>query len=55
MDIRQDFVDAVRSHRRPGVTGQDGRDALALATRVADAMSSTLIETTSRGAEAPSF
>jgi predicted dehydrogenase len=32
----EDFVDAVRRSRRPGVTGQDGRDALALATRVAD-------------------
>ena len=31
-----DFADAVRSGRPPGVTGQDGRAALALATRVAD-------------------
>jgi predicted dehydrogenase len=30
-----DFADAVRSKRRPGVSGQDGRAALALATRVA--------------------
>jgi predicted dehydrogenase len=34
----QDFVDAVRTGRRPGVTGRDGRDALALATRVAETM-----------------
>lgn len=33
-----DFVDAVRTGRQPGVTGQDGRDALALATRIADLM-----------------
>src|SRR6266545_184453 len=32
----QDFIDAVRTRRRPGVTGRDGRDALALATRVAE-------------------
>jgi predicted dehydrogenase len=31
-----DFADAVRSGRRPEVSGQDGRAALALATRVAD-------------------
>ena len=31
-----DFVEAVRLRRRPGVSGQDGRDALALATRVAE-------------------
>ncbi len=34
----QDFIDAVRTRRRPGVTGRDGRDALALATRVAETM-----------------
>jgi predicted dehydrogenase len=33
-----DFVEAVRSGRRPGVTGRDGRLALELATRVADTM-----------------
>ena len=33
-----DFVEAVRHQRRPGVTGRDGRDALALATRVAELM-----------------
>jgi predicted dehydrogenase len=33
-----DFVDAVRSRRPPLVTGQDGRRALALATRVAEAI-----------------
>jgi predicted dehydrogenase len=49
----EDFVDAVRSARRPGVTGHDGRDALALATRVADAMAATLMDT-HRGTEAPS-
>jgi predicted dehydrogenase len=30
----EDFVEAVRSHGRPRVTGQDGRGALALAERV---------------------
>ena len=34
----EDFVGAVRAGRPPGVTGQDGRDALALATRVAASM-----------------
>jgi predicted dehydrogenase len=34
----EDFVDAVRTRRQPGVTGRDGRDALALATRVAEKM-----------------
>lgn len=33
-----DFVDAVKSKRPPVVTGQDGRDALALATRIAELM-----------------
>ena len=33
-----DFVDAIRTRRQPGVTGRDGRAALALATRVADLM-----------------
>jgi predicted dehydrogenase len=33
-----DFVEAVRLGRAPRVTGQAGRDALALATRVADAI-----------------
>ena len=33
-----DFVDAVRRKREPGVSGRAGREALALATRVAEAM-----------------
>jgi predicted dehydrogenase len=33
-----DFVDAVRHKRQPGVTGQAGRDALQLATRIAEKM-----------------
>ena len=33
-----DFVDAVRTGRAPGVTGEAGRDALRLATRVAAAI-----------------
>jgi predicted dehydrogenase len=33
-----DFVDALLDGRSPGVTGRDGRRALALATRVADAI-----------------
>ena len=36
-----DFVDAVREGRTPTVTAAAGRDALALATRVADVMSSS--------------
>ena len=34
----EDFVSAVRERRPPGVTGAAGRDALALATRIAGAM-----------------
>jgi predicted dehydrogenase len=34
----EDFVRAVREKRAPGVTGRDGREALALATRVAERM-----------------
>ncbi len=34
----EDFVDAVRDRRAPGVTGQDGLRALILATRVAEAV-----------------
>jgi predicted dehydrogenase len=33
-----DFVDAVRTSRQPGVTGRAGRDALELATRIAEKM-----------------
>jgi predicted dehydrogenase len=33
-----DFIDAARTGRPPRVTGREGRDALALATRVADKM-----------------
>ena len=33
-----DFIDAVRHRREPSVTGRDGRAALELATRVAEAM-----------------
>jgi predicted dehydrogenase len=33
-----DFVDAVRTGNRPGVTGREGREALALATRIAELM-----------------
>jgi len=36
-----DFVDAVRHGREPGVSGQAGRDALALATRVAEEMAAS--------------
>lgn len=35
-----DFVDAVRRRRQPAVTGQDGRNALALATRIAELIDS---------------
>lgn len=34
----EDFVDAVRTRRAPGVSGRAGRNALALATRVAEKM-----------------
>jgi predicted dehydrogenase len=33
-----DFVEAALGRRQPGVTGREGRDALALATRIADRM-----------------
>jgi predicted dehydrogenase len=33
-----DFVDAVRNSREPGVTGRAGRDALELATKIAEKM-----------------
>jgi predicted dehydrogenase len=35
-----DFVDAVRKRRQPVVTGRDGREALALATRIAEVINS---------------
>lgn len=38
-----DFVSAVRDRRAPRVTGRAGRDALALATRVAEAMEAKLV------------
>ena len=36
-----DFVAAIREHRPPLVSGRDGRRALALATRVAQAIENT--------------
>ncbi len=38
-----DFVDAVRDRREPGVSGRAGRDALALATQVAEAMEASAV------------
>jgi predicted dehydrogenase len=38
-----DFVEAVRERREPGVSGRAGRDALALATRVAEAMAASAV------------
>jgi predicted dehydrogenase len=37
-----DFVDAVRTRRDPGVPGRAGREALALATRIAEQMESAV-------------
>jgi predicted dehydrogenase len=37
-----DFVDAIRHRREPGVSGRAGRDALELATRVAQVMETTV-------------
>jgi predicted dehydrogenase len=42
----EDFVNAVRTKCLPGVTGREGRDALELATRVADAIAANLTEPT---------
>jgi predicted dehydrogenase len=39
----EDFVEAVRTGRPAGVTGDDGREALALATRIADMMQAELV------------
>ena len=44
-----DFVDAVRSRRPPGVTARAGREALALATRIAEAMEQSAQLIVSRG------
>ena len=38
----EDFVEAAGSGRPPGVTAQAGRDALALATRIAEEMEAAL-------------
>jgi predicted dehydrogenase len=40
-----DFVDAVREHRAPGVTGEDGLRALALAQRITDRMTTEMRRT----------
>jgi predicted dehydrogenase len=34
----QDFIEAIRERRRPGVTGEQGRAALELATRIVEHM-----------------
>ncbi len=39
----EDFVSAVRDGRPAGVTGQDGREALALATRIAELMQAEVV------------
>ena len=39
----EDFVNAVRDGRPAGVTGQDGREALALATRIAELMQAEVV------------
>lgn len=36
----EDFVDAIRERRAPGVTGEEGRAALALAERIVEHMAS---------------
>jgi len=38
-----DFVEAVRDRREPGVSGRAGRDALALATKVAETMEASAL------------
>ena len=38
-----DFVGAVRDRREPGVSGRAGREALALATKVAEAMEASAV------------
>ena len=38
-----DFVEAVRDRREPGVSGRAGRDALALATKVAETMEASAV------------
>jgi predicted dehydrogenase len=38
-----DFVGAVRDRREPGVSGRAGRDALELATKVAEAMEASAV------------
>jgi predicted dehydrogenase len=47
------FIDCVRTRRTPRVTGEDGRDALALAHRVLDAVRSHQWEGTPDGAVGP--
>jgi predicted dehydrogenase len=49
----EDFVDAVRSKRPATVTGRDGREALALATRVAQSIEAAFT-VTGKGGAAPS-
>ncbi|HEY6361422.1 MAG TPA: hypothetical protein VIX63_09970, partial [Vicinamibacterales bacterium] len=51
----EDFVDAVRSKRPAGVTARDGRDALALATRVAQSIEAACTATNHGDTEARSF
>ena len=45
-----DFVDAVVSRRPPGVTGEDGRRALALAQQITDTMNAAATTTRKHGA-----
>jgi predicted dehydrogenase len=50
----EDFVDAIRNGRAPKVTGEDGRRALSLATRVAEAIESQQAQARSQKPEAKS-
>jgi predicted dehydrogenase len=51
----EDFVDAVRTNGRPGVSGREGRDALELATRVATSIAAAATATDRGAAEARSL
>ena len=49
----RDFVDCIRTGRSPRVTGEDGRDALALAERILDCVRSHQWEGSDHGAIGP--
>ena len=52
-DEQRDFLSSIRTHKRPNVTGEDGRDAVAVAVSVCEAIAAHAWNGTSAGPIGP--